>query len=327
MRQRDDAGFIGDLLAEPAGADEEAADEEAEDADGAGRGEGGGEIEVEAADEAVGGEEADAEADGAVIERDEGEGAESPEDEGVGEAGEGPLADDFGLAEDFEKKSRMRGADGEEMEAGVFFGFENLAKDTPKRRQKAYADAKARAAKSSFSAREKCWGSARVGSMNVINEPDKYTGLGILGLPPRRTSRRIWGRPAGDDEQPQVPIRFRSGQAFDSSPRRLAEDDNSYSVRIAPYCAGPTRGSAVDDVGGVDAFGGVSGVDDKLRLGHDCGVVVARVVGDDEDRVVLAEIFERGVGHVEVVVAATANSRECRGRYRRRWRPFRAGAR
>ena len=49
-QQGDEAGFPGELLAEPFGADEEAADEEAEDADGAGQGEGGGEVEVEAAE-------------------------------------------------------------------------------------------------------------------------------------------------------------------------------------------------------------------------------------------------------------------------------------
>ena len=60
--QRDEAGFPGELFAEPARADEEAADEEAENADGAGDGEGGGEVEIEAADEACGVEKAEPEA-------------------------------------------------------------------------------------------------------------------------------------------------------------------------------------------------------------------------------------------------------------------------
>ena len=46
----DDAGFVGDFLAQPAGANEEAADKESEDADGASSGKCGGEIEVEAAE-------------------------------------------------------------------------------------------------------------------------------------------------------------------------------------------------------------------------------------------------------------------------------------
>ena len=61
----------------------------------------GGEPEVEAAEEALGRKEAESEAGGEVIEGDEGEGAESPEDEGVGDAGEGALANDFGLETDF----------------------------------------------------------------------------------------------------------------------------------------------------------------------------------------------------------------------------------
>jgi hypothetical protein len=49
-QEGDEAGFPGELFTEPLGADEEAADEEAEDADGAGQGEGGGEVEVPAAE-------------------------------------------------------------------------------------------------------------------------------------------------------------------------------------------------------------------------------------------------------------------------------------
>jgi hypothetical protein len=80
----------------------------------------GGEVEVEAADEARGIEKADAEAGGEVVERDEREGEEAPEDEGVGDAGQRALADDFGLAEDFPEEIPDALADGEEMEAGVF---------------------------------------------------------------------------------------------------------------------------------------------------------------------------------------------------------------
>ena len=51
--------------------------------------------------------------------------------------------------------------------------------------------------------------------------------------------------------------------------------------------------SAADDLGRVDALGGVARVDDELRLLDDGGVVVAGVVGDDDDGVVLGEIVER----------------------------------
>ena len=74
-------------------------------------------------------EETDSEADGEVVQRDEGEGAESPEDEGVGEAGQGALADDFGLADDFPEEVPDAFADGREAEFGVFSGFEDSLED------------------------------------------------------------------------------------------------------------------------------------------------------------------------------------------------------
>lgn len=125
----DEAGLPGELLAEPSGTDEEAADEKADDAYGAGEGEEGGEVEVQAGDGACRREETEAEADGAVVEGDEGEGEEGPEDEGVGEAGEGPLANDFGLEEDFRDEVGYAFGDGEEVEVGVFFGGEDFVED------------------------------------------------------------------------------------------------------------------------------------------------------------------------------------------------------
>src|ERR1035438_1705915 len=67
---------------------------------------------------------------------------------------------------------------------------------------------------------------------------------------------------------------------------------------------------AADDIGGVDAFGGISCVDQQLRLFGECAVVVAGVVRDDDDGVVLAKVVKRGAGHVQVVVAASTNSGE-----------------
>ncbi len=162
--QGDEAGFPGELFAEPSGAEEEAADEEAEDADGAGSGEDGGEVEVEAANGAGGIEKGESEGVGAVVERDQRKGAEGPEDEGVGEAGERALADDFGLEEDFPDEVADALADGEEVEARRLFlsgGFCRGRRRSGARRPQ--AEARARAAKRSFSTREKCWGSARVG--------------------------------------------------------------------------------------------------------------------------------------------------------------------
>jgi len=64
---------------------------------------------------------------------------------------------------------------------------------------------------------------------------------------------------------------------------------------------------AADDFGGVYAFGGVSGVDYQLGLVDDGFVVVGGVVGDDDYGIVVSEVGERGVGHVEVVVAAATD--------------------
>lgn len=46
------------------------------------------------------------------------------------------------------------------------------------------------------------------------------------------------------------------------------------------------------------------GIEKQLQLGGGGLEVVASMVGDDDDGVVLAEIVERRVDHVQVVVAA-----------------------
>ena len=118
--QGDKAGFPGEFLAKPYGADDEAADEEAENSDGAGGGEDCCEPEIKSADLTRGIEEADSEDCGAMVDRDECKGAEGPEDEGVGQAGGGALTDDFGLEEHFEYEIANARGEREEMEAGVF---------------------------------------------------------------------------------------------------------------------------------------------------------------------------------------------------------------
>src|SRR5579859_7411345 len=108
----DDAGFVRDFLAEPAGTHDEAAYEESEDADCTSCGEYGGEVEVEAAEVASRIEKAKAEASGEVIECYKCEGTKSPEDEGVCEAGQRTFADDLGLAEYFPEEIPNALADG-----------------------------------------------------------------------------------------------------------------------------------------------------------------------------------------------------------------------
>jgi len=57
---------------------------------------------------AAGREKAEAETDGAVVERDEDEGAEGPENERVCEARKWPFTDNFGLAEDLPEEVQRR---------------------------------------------------------------------------------------------------------------------------------------------------------------------------------------------------------------------------
>jgi hypothetical protein len=60
----------------------------------------------------------------------------------------------------------------------------------------------------------------------------------------------------------------------------------------------------------MDALGSVAGVDDQLCLLDDGGVVVAGVVGDDEDGVVLAEVVERRAAHSQGVVTSVSHGGE-----------------
>jgi hypothetical protein len=69
---------------------------------------------------------------------------------------------------------------------------------------------------------------------------------------------------------------------------------------------------AADDFWRVDASGGVAGVDNELGFFDDGAVVVGGMVCDDDDCVVLAEIVEGRVGHIEGVVPAVTNGGEIR---------------
>ena len=60
----------------------------------------------------------------------------------------------------------------------------------------------------------------------------------------------------------------------------------------------------------MDALGSVAGVDDQLCLVDDGFVVVAAVVGDDEDRVVLAEVVKRRAAHVQGVMTSGSHGGE-----------------
>lgn len=128
-QQGDDAGRPRQLCPEPPGPDEETADEEAGDADGAGESKSGHYVEIEAADVACGVEKTQAEDDGAMVESDQRKGAEGPEDGGVGKTWKQALANDFGLAKDLPYEVPHALAEGEDAEAGVLFGFEDFTED------------------------------------------------------------------------------------------------------------------------------------------------------------------------------------------------------
>ena len=135
-QQRDHAGFIGDLRAEPSRAHQKSTNEKAEDPSGTGDGKGCCYIEIESPDQTLWVEESEAEANRKVIQRDQGEGAESPEDKGVGQSGQRALSDDFSLAEHFPEEVPHPLADGRKAEIRVLFGsedaFENRSESPPK---------------------------------------------------------------------------------------------------------------------------------------------------------------------------------------------------
>ena len=52
--------------------------------------------------------------------------------------------------------------------------------------------------------------------------------------------------------------------------------------------------------------------DHQSRFPYNAGVVIVRVIGDDQHVVVLAEILQRSAFHLQVVFATFANEREVR---------------
>ncbi len=64
-----------------------------------------------------------------MVEGDQGEGEESPEDEGMGNAWKRPLADDFGLTQDFPDEVFHALRDGSERPAEVLASGEDVAED------------------------------------------------------------------------------------------------------------------------------------------------------------------------------------------------------
>ena len=119
--QGDEARFPGEMLPEPFGPDEKAADKKREDADCTGQRKNRSKPEVETAENARRIEKAKTENGGAVIEGNKGEGEEGPEDKGMSEAGKRSLPDDLGLQEDFPDEVADARSNGEEVETGVFF--------------------------------------------------------------------------------------------------------------------------------------------------------------------------------------------------------------
>ena len=128
-QEGDDAGFPGDVSAEPNWPHEKASDKEAGDGDCYAHGESCGKEEIEGAEPAVAQDEGVSDADGKVVQRDQPESAESPENEGVRDAGEGALLDDFRLQEDFGKEIPDSLAEGLKGEAWVGFGGLDYADD------------------------------------------------------------------------------------------------------------------------------------------------------------------------------------------------------
>src|SRR5690348_3749028 len=83
-------------------------------------------------------------------------------------------------------------------------------------------------------------------------------------------------------------------------------------VSVAYLMRGDECGLAANDLWGTNACGGVTRVDDELGLLDDFAVVVIRVIGDDGDTIVLAELVQRNRPHVQVVFPSFADRCEVR---------------
>src|SRR5271157_1180090 len=128
-QQGDKTGTPGELLSKPAGPQQKAADEKAQNSDGTGEGKKTCKVVVEAAKSSSGVKEWNAQPNGEVVEGDDYKSAEPPENKGMSNAGQRPLANHFGLAKNLPQKVPDTLADGEEVEVRVLFRGQNLVED------------------------------------------------------------------------------------------------------------------------------------------------------------------------------------------------------
>src|SRR5882762_11351514 len=79
-----------------------------------------------------------------------------------------------------------------------------------------------------------------------------------------------------------------------------------------PFCCllVAQRGSTTDDLGVLDPFRGVAGIDDQLSFLDDAAIVVIGVVGHDKNTVILPQIRQLSSLHLQVVFAAFTDKRE-----------------
>src|ERR1039458_1999257 len=78
--------------------------------------------------------------------------------------------------------------------------------------------------------------------------------------------------------------------------------------------------SAADDITGHNSHGCVAGIHHQLCLVDDRGIVVLRVVGDDDDAVELRNLVERRAGHIERILTAATDGGE-KGSLYSTWAP------
>jgi transposase len=108
--------------------------------------------------------------------------------------------------------------------------------------------------------------------------------------------------------------------------RKLRRYINAYSAAARPIqwkYSDPTRRVrsnelsatghlAPDYLGRLDSFGRVPCVHDQLRFADNAPVIVIRVVGDNQNTVVLAEVIEIGALHLKVVLPPAGHERKVR---------------
>src|ERR1700752_5387396 len=92
--------------------------------------------------------------------------------------------------------------------------------------------------------------------------------------------------------------------------RKMLSRLDRFSTVLGPSLWLRRGGSTTDDLGVLDPFSGVAGIDDQLSFPDDPARVGIGVVGHDKTTVILSQVLQLSALHLQVVFAAFADKRE-----------------